>query len=366
MRRFVVTPLSCCRVVALLLVSCCALTLRAQIVRDSAIIQVQSHIPDSLPGRNIVSRHLNWVQRTFLRPFLDDANEAIPNDTNYVIKPGEKLRLGASLNMTGANMTLSGYIDDNYKFTMPLRAQAKTSIGVNACYRGLTIGFSFSPFHLGGKNHDIDFSLSMYNDRFGGDIMFHSAKTFSGKFSAEDLLAEDLDIPRGSIRQTIIGLNGYYAFRWKRFALPAVFDQSWIQRRSAGSGLLGGTMMMVDIQKLIDTDPSQLKFRLFYPAIGGGYGYNWVCAHHWLIHFDALLEIVPYVFGKATIGTEKKRYPYKYPPVMAVGRFGVMHYFHRCYVGLNMRYNDITVGQADELQLKTNKWNLSLFFGVRI
>ncbi len=128
-------PLSGCRVVALLLVSCCALTLRAQIVRDSAIIQVQSHIPDSLPGRNIVSRHLNWVQRTFLRPFL---------------------------------------------------------------------------------------------------------------------------------------------------------------------------------------------------------------------------------------GAEKKRYPYKYPPVMAVGRFGVMHYFHRCYVGLNMRYNDITVGQADELQLKINKWNLSLFFGVRI
>ncbi|MCR4995002.1 MAG: DUF4421 domain-containing protein [Bacteroidales bacterium] len=293
-------------------------------------------------------------------------NTEVPNDTNYMIKPGEKLRIGTKFNMTGANMTLNGYLDDNYEFSMPLNAQAKTSIGLSLCYRGLSVGFSFSPLHIGGKNHDIDFSLSAYNDRFGGDVIFHSAETFSGKFKCEDLLDEPLNIPKGSIRQTIYGLNGYYAFRWKRFAMPAVFDQSWIQRRSAGSGLLGGTLMLVDIQKLVNTDPDQLKFRLFYAAIGGGYGYNWVSAHHWLIHFDAMLEVVPYVFGKTTIGTERKRFPYKWPPIMSVGRFGILHYFHRYYVGFNMKYNEITVGQADELQLKTNKWNMSLFLGVRI
>lgn len=349
-----------------ILLSFCALTTKAQIVRDSAIIQVKSHIPDSLPGRNIFARHINWVQGTVLAPFLDNSNEDIPNDTTYMIKPGEKLRIGTAFNLTGARMTLNGVVGDE-PFTMPLNAQAKTSVSLNLCYRGLSIGFSFSPLHLGGKNHDTEFSLSAYSDRFGGDILYHSAETYSGKFKLKNDDGSTIEVPRGSIRQNIYGLNGYFAFRWKRFALPAVFDQSWIQRRSAGSGLLGGTMMLVDIKKLVSAeDPNQLKFRLFFPAIGGGYGYNWVCAHHWLIHFDMLLELVPYVFGRTTIGTERQRFPYTTPPVMAVGRFGVQHYFHRCFAGLKMMYNQITIGQTDELQLITNEWYLSLFFGVRI
>lgn len=350
-----------------LLFACVCLALPAQIHRDSTTIQIMSRLSDSIPGNNIISRHLNWVQGSVLNAFLDNPDKSIPNDTNYMVKPTEKLRIGTSFNVSGANMTLKGKISGEYPFSMPLNSQAKTTMGLSLCYRGLSMGFSFSPLHLGGKNHDTDICLSAYNERFGGDIIYHSSETFSGKFSLTDIYDEEFDIPKGSIRQNIYCLNGYYSFNWKRFALPAVFDRSWIQKRSAGSVLLGCTMMCVDIEKLIEADGTDhLVFRLYYPAIGGGYGYNWVCAHHWLIHADALFEIVPYVFGYATISEEKKHFPYKWPPVMVVSRFGALHYFHRYYAGINIKFNDITVGQEDRLQLKTSKWDLSLFLGIRI
>ena len=344
-----------------------------QINRDSTIIQVKSYIPDSVPGNNLVSRHLNWVQGTVLAKVLDDPHETIKNDTNYMVKPTEKLRVGTSLNLSGANMTLSGRLSDDYDFTMPLDAQAKTSIGLSLCYRGLSIGFSVSPFHLGGKNSDTEFGMSMYNDRWGVDLMYHSAKTYKGRFTmtpnenaTESATENGFDIPIGSIRQDLYGINGYYVFNWKRFAMPAAFDRSWLQRRSAGSFLLGITLIHLNIKKLVDEeDPNQLRFNLWYAALGGGYGYNWVCPHHWLIHADILAEIVPYVIGKSVIGPNTKRFPNKWPPVMLVSRFGVVHYFHRYFIAFNILFNEITIGQGTNLQLRTNKWHLSFDFGVR-
>ena len=345
----------------------------AQVKRDSTIIQVESYIPDSVPGRNVVSRHLNWVQGTVLRSVLDDPYETIKNDTDYMVKPHEKLRLGTSLNLSGANMTLSGKLTEDYTFRMPLDAQAKSSIGLSLCYRGLSIGFSFSPFHLGGKNSDTDLGISMYNDRWGLDGIYHSAKTFKGTFNMSsnaksDSTAADVsfDIPSGLMRQDMYAFNGYYVFNWRKFALPAVFDCSWLQRRSAGSWMLGMTLMHLNIKKLVEADaPDQLRFKLWYAALGGGYGYNWVCRHYWLIHADIFAEIVPYVIGKSVIGEVTKRFPNKWPPVMLVGRFGVVHYFNRYFIAFNTMFNEITIGQNADLQLRTNKWDLSFVFGVR-
>lgn len=348
------------------------LSTHAQVKRDSTIIQVESYIPDSVPGNNIVSRHLNWVQGTVLKFILDDPYETIKNDTNYMVKPHEKLRLGTSLNLAGANMTLSGKMNETYTFQMPLNAQAKSSIGLSVCYRGLSIGFSFSPFHLGGKNSDTELGLSMYNNRWGMDVIYYSATTYKGTFSMKpnknaDSTAVDfsLDIPSGSIQQNIYAINGYYVFNWRKFAFPAVFDHSWLQRRSAGSWMLGMTLMHLNIKKLVDTDPNQLRFKLWYAALGGGYGYNWVCRHHWLIHADIFAEIVPYVIGNSVIGEVTKRFPNKWPPVMLVGRFGVAHYFNRYFIAFNTLFNEITIGQNTDLQLRTNKWDLSFVFGVR-
>ena len=344
----------------------------AQVTHDSTIIQVESHIPDSVSGNNVVSRHLNWVQGTVLKSVLENPYDPIGNDTNYMVKPHEKLRLGTSVNLSGANLTLSGKLSDYYDFQMPLDAQAKSSIGLNLCYRGLTMGFSFSPFHLGGKNSDSDFGISIYNNRWGMDAIYHSAKTFRGTFSMTpnakaDTTAIDFsfDIASGLIRQDLYALNGYYVFNWRKFAFPAVFDQSWLQRRSAGSWMLGSTLMYLNIRKLFDTDPDELRFNLLYIAIGAGYGYNWVCPHHWLIHADAFAEIVPYVIGKSVIGDETKHFPIQWPPVMLVSRFGVTHYFNRYFFAFNFKFNEITIGQTSDLQLRTNKWDLSLAGGIR-
>ena len=43
----------------------------------------------------------------------------------------------------------------------------------------------------------------------------------------------------GGLTSTIKGFNLYYIFNHRRFSYPAAFSQSTIQRRSAGSPLLG-------------------------------------------------------------------------------------------------------------------------------
>ena len=41
----------------------------------------------------------------------------------------------------------------------------------------------------------------------------------------------------------MLTLNAYYAFNGRRFSYPAVFSQSWMQKRSCGSLMLGASFM---------------------------------------------------------------------------------------------------------------------------
>jgi hypothetical protein len=78
-------------------------------------------------------------------------------------------------------------------------------------------------------------------------------------------------------------LNGYYVFNGRRYSQAAAYNQSVIQRRSAGSLLVGATWYMSAFDFSDDKNSAMIllshnigRVKLHQGNIGVGYGYNWV------------------------------------------------------------------------------------------
>ena len=97
----------------------------------------------------------------------------------------------------------------------------------------------------------------------------------------------ELDDP---IRVRSLFLDGYYLFNGKHFSYAAAYDQSLIQRRSAGSFIAG--LMYYHTSVAYDGDqnwPLLLlmnnvgKIKFTQASAGAGYAYNWVPARGLLV-----------------------------------------------------------------------------------
>ena len=78
-------------------------------------------------------------------------------------------------------------------------------------------------------------------------------------------------------------INGYYVFNGRRYSQAAAYNQSVIQRRSAGSLLVGATWYQSSLDysdyknfafMLLSHDIGKIK--VHQANLGVGYGYNWV------------------------------------------------------------------------------------------
>ena len=108
----------------------------------------------------------------------------------------------------------------------------------------------------------------------------------------------ELDDP---IRVRSLFLDGYYLFNGKHFSYAAAYDQSLIQRRSAGSLIAGlmyyHTRVVYDDNSnwpllLLMNDIGKIKFT--QANVGVGYAYNWVPARGWLVSVQAMPMVTFY------------------------------------------------------------------------
>ena len=85
--------------------------------------------------------------------------------------------------------------------------------------------------------------------------------------------------------------NGYYVFNGRRYSQAAAYNQSVIQRRSAGSLLLGATIFASSLDMaekenalLLEMGSCPGSMSLGEINVGLGYGYNWVPARGWVVN----------------------------------------------------------------------------------
>lgn len=168
----------------------------------------------------------------------------------------------------------------NLNFQPPL---AK-SVGFWAGYRGTGISYSYSL----SKNAGRYFSVSSTGAKYGFNFRYRrfniKETTLSTETDLEDFddISEKMELVSPAwIRSTYI--NGYYVFNGRRYSQAAAYNQSVIQRRSAGSLLLGATWY----QSSFDYDDAGNilfmmmgnnvgRIKVHQANIGVGYGYNWV------------------------------------------------------------------------------------------
>ena len=167
-----------------------------------------------------------------------------------------------------------------------------TSAGLWLGYRGYGFGWSKdltgegTTFSLGamGGSFGINFRINTYRSDTP-DVTINYSST---EKSYDETGKAELDDP---IRVRSLFLDGYYMFNGKHFSYAAAYDQSLIQRKSAGS-LMAGLMYYHTSVSFDDKSNWPLvafmknigKLKFSQASVGAGYAYNWVPARGWLVN----------------------------------------------------------------------------------
>ena len=289
-------------------------------------------------------------------------------DTAYIGRPDARWTIKYRGNLSGADMRTTT-VTDGVQNRSRVTADCRGTLSMAVAYRGLGLGVAVNPAKFAGKCKDFEYNLNSYSNRYGFDVVFLSSKTYHGYKAAD---AERIDIHKGQISQNALNLNFYYAFNYRRFSFPAAFSQSYIQKRSAGSWMIGASF---DGSK---TELNDMTIRLNEFAVGAGYAYILVIARHWLCHLSALPTVTVYSHDytkprtsadedNAPSATSTMRHDMKYhfPSAIITGRGAVVYSWRNKFAGATAVYNYSVAGDEDHLKVRRNKWRVRMFFGFR-
>lgn len=287
-------------------------------------------------------------------------------DTAYIGRPDARWTIKYRGNLSGADMRTTS-VTDGVQNRSRVTADCRGTLSMTVAYRGLGLGVAVNPAKFAGKCKDFEYNLNSYSNRYGFDVVFLSSKTYHGYKAAD---AERIDIHKGQISQNALNLNFYYAFNYRRFSFPAAFSQSYIQKRSAGSWMIGASF---DGSK---TELNDMTIRLNEFAVGAGYAYNLVIARHWLCHLSALptMTIYSHDYTKTRTSADEDNAPsatstmrhdmkYHFPSAIITGRGAVVYSWRNKFAGATAVYNYSVAGNEDHLQVRRNKWRVRMFFG---
>jgi hypothetical protein len=175
----------------------------------------------------------------------------------------------------------------------------------------------------------------------------------------------------GDLTLKVVNFAGYYAFNHRHFSYPAAFNQSYIQRRSAGSWLAGisyqgGIIETRDELKARNPNAPTVSIDVGHVGIGGGYAYNWVLGQKWLIHFSLLPTFVVYNRNKMTVNGERKEAQHMRFNMIFNERAAIVYNFSpRYFAGATLVMNN-SVFDDDVVVINQNKWRARAFIGLRL
>ena len=204
-----------------------------------------------------------------------------------------------------------------------------SSVGFWVGYRGT--GFSYAKSLT--KNAGRYYSFSSSGAKYGFKFQLRRFNTQDAKFSTTDY---ENGQTTGVHYDTIVSMaapvwirsvyiNGYYVFNGHRYSQDAAYNHSVIQRRSAGSLLVGATWYQSsfdysDINNVIYMIIGHGIYRakVHQANIGVGYGYNWVPLRGLVINAMAMPTLSVYNRVKA----DKYDTNYELSPKLPVDDFG--------------------------------------------
>lgn len=317
--------------------------------------------------------------------FLFRNYDKITYDSTYISRP-----VGTKWTFKLRTMTLMQRFHttgefEGTTFESNLSTGLKPKLNVQVGYKGIALagGISFNKI-AGSEDRDFDIKLNMYGKKFGFEIGLSGIESLHGNYvfdipgipsiSSDDgsvviPLPLEFEVPEGKVSQAVFNFNFYYAFNNKKFSYPAAFTQMFIQKKSAGS-LLVGEELHANVINIGDTIDNDELFRLTNATygLGIGYGYNLVLPHRWLIHASALPYLV--LYSKTTIRNymegDRSSVTADFPEVFIVGKAAIVHDFNaRWFAGATGQLNWSNVN-SKKLKTGNSQYQVFIFVGVRL
>ena len=290
-----------------------------------------------------------------------------PYDSDFVVRPEGRLTLKVRMNQTGNDFHARGTVNGIYS-KADLKTSHKTTFSIAGIYRGIGVGMAINPYKWSGAYKDYEFNLNYYSSRLSLDLSYQRSESLAG-----DIVGDrgDQRLEAGDVTLKVLNLAGYYTFNHRRFSYPAAFTQSYIQRRSAGSWLAGGSYQGGSIETtaaLAARSASAPDTRIYigHLGIGGGYGYNWVLGRKWLLHFSMLPTFVVYNRNNMTVNGERKKAQHMRFNMIFNERAAIVHNFSsRYFAGATLVMNN-SVFDDDAVTVNQNKWRARAFVGMRL
>lgn len=287
---------------------------------DSIVAESESiHVPRIIDFRRINNdASLNMFQKAkayggvFVR-FIDEFDKI---DTTYI----ERNRYNFTAMLQGTtNYEFYSLNNQQLGYRLGFAQHPDFRVGPYFGWKWLFLGYTFDLSNLGNSRRQTSrFELSIYTSMLGIDLMwrdtgddfFLSRVTGLGQTSKA---YEGLDTRY--IKSKMRGVNMYYIFNHHKFSNPAIYSQSTIQRRSAGSWQVGTSITSQDIvfdhnqlpEELFasSTDLSELSAveRIKYTdySLNFGYAYNYVFAHNWCLGISVLPAVSYKWFSTKTV-----------------------------------------------------------------
>ncbi len=226
-----------------------------------------------------------------VQQYLDDKAKS-KVDPKYIEVPDKPWRVILRYKENGVNVDYEHSADfpatnERAEWKLCFEPPVASSVGFWVGYRGT--GFSYSKSLT--KNAGRYYSFSTTGAKYGFNFRLRRFKTDDAEFSGKGYKDGQLD---GEPYDTAFSMpspvwirsvyvNGYYVFNGRRYSQAAAYNQSVIQRHSAGSFLLGATWYQSSFDY---SDMANGYFMIFGDGIsrikvhqanlGVGYGYNWV------------------------------------------------------------------------------------------
>lgn len=173
----------------------------------------------------------------------------IDNGFTYSIIPQHNsLFTGAQLK--DAKITYNPYI--------PATAGVSLNIkGIGASYI-----FKFTNDYLDttgqAKSAFKQFQMNIYGTKFGFEAYYQDYQRFYYKYKGDDSLSKDLKNYNSDIRAYQFGANAILIFNGKKFSYNAAFNQTVLQKKSAGSWMLDFSLKFNEL-KAHDLIPDDMK-----------------------------------------------------------------------------------------------------------
>ena len=222
-------------------------------------------------------------------------------DRRYIEAPEKpwQIIVRGNVNQSILSMTAKGSIMGiDYDAKPYMKTEPSRYVGLWAGYRGYGLGYTVN---VGGDKGS-NFTIGATGGAYGVNLRIHSFENDHPNFDLEsDLIPrENEDSWRqiqllSPIKVRALIADGYYLFNGKRFSYAAAYDQSVLQKRSAGS-LMAGAMYYYSNVDYADRTNGDLiytmhglgRVKLWQGSVGVGYAYNWVPAKGLLVNVMAM------------------------------------------------------------------------------